>query len=401
MTTSAPLPILPLGFSANGHACGIKADPNRLDLALFVSDRPAAAAGVFTQNRVCGAPVQVCRERLPRGTARAVVINSGNSNACTGDRGIADAKRMTALVAEGIGCAADDVLVCSTGVIGRLLPIDKLAAGIPVVAKSVDAKTESFERAARGMMTTDTVPKQVTRTVELAGTTVRISGAAKGAAMIAPNMATMLCVVMTDAAIEAGQLPGLLKKAVDRSFNCITIDGHTSTSDTVLLLANGASGAAPNSPQDLAAFQTALDDVCMELSQKIIRDGEGASHFVTVDVSGLESIEAATRIAKAVCDSALVKTAITGNDPNWGRIVSAAGYAGIPFAEKECSLVVNGFELYQVGVPLPFNEGEVSAAMKTGEIHIDLKFTRGSSAVRFWTTDLTAEYVRLNADYTT
>ena len=395
------LPELPLGFSAAGHACGLKTDPTTLDLALFVSDRPAAAAGVFTQNRVCGAPVQVCRERLPRGTARGVVINSGNSNACTGDRGLSDAKWMTSLAATGIGCSAEDVLVCSTGVIGRLLPREKLEAGIPEVAKGLAANAEGFNRAARGMMTTDTRPKQATRTIEIGGKTVRISGAAKGAAMISPNMATMLCVVMTDAVVAPAALPTMLKAAVDRSFNCITIDGHTSTSDTVLLLANGASGASLLGTSDADAFQAALDDVCMELSQKIIRDGEGASHFVTLDVKGLESREAAVRIARAVCDSALVKTAITGNDPNWGRIVSAAGYAGVPFKEQECSLVVNGFSLYQAGTPVPFDEAAVSAAMKTGELHIELKFTRGSSAVRFWTTDLTAEYVRLNADYTT
>ena len=395
------LPDLPLGFSAAGHACGLKSDPSTLDLALFVSDRPAAAAGVFTQNRVCGAPVQVCRERLPRGTARGVVINSGNSNACTGDRGLTDARWMTSLAAEGIGCSAEDILVCSTGVIGRLLPREKLATGIPEVARGLATGAEGFHRAARGMMTTDTRPKQATRTIEVGGKTVRISGAAKGAAMISPNMATMLCVIMTDAVVAVPALPVMLKSAVERSFNCITIDGHTSTSDTVLLLANGASGASLLGPSEADAFQGALDDVCMELSQKIIRDGEGASHFVTLDVKGLESHEAAVKIARAVCDSALVKTAITGNDPNWGRIVSAAGYSGVPFKEQECSLVVNGFPLYRAGTPIPFDEAAVSAAMKTGELHIELTFTRGSHAVRFWTTDLTAEYVRLNADYTT
>ena len=395
------LPDLPLGFSAAGHACGLKSDPSTLDLALFVSDRPAAAAGVFTQNRVCGAPVQVCRERLPRGTARGVVINSGNSNACTGDRGLTDARWMTSLAAEGIGCSAEDILVCSTGVIGRLLPREKLAAGIPEVARGLATGAEGFHRAARGMMTTDTRPKQATRTIEVGGKTVRISGAAKGAAMISPNMATMLCVIMTDAVVAVPALPVMLKSAVERSFNCITIDGHTSTSDTVLLLANGASGASLLGTSEADAFQGALDDVCMELSQKIIRDGEGASHFVTLDVKGLESHEAAVKIARAVCDSALVKTAITGNDPNWGRIVSAAGYSGVPFKEQECSLVVNGFPLYRAGTPIPFDEAAVSAAMKTGELHIELTFTRGSHAVRFWTTDLTAEYVRLNADYTT
>lgn len=391
-------PSLPLGFRAAGHACGIKSDPTKLDLALFVSDSPCVAAGVFTQNRVVGAPVKVCRERVPSSTVRAVVINSGCSNACTGERGIMDAKRMTATLSQQLGCAAEDVLVCSTGVIGHFLPLEKLQYGILYSVPKLESSVGAFEAAARGIMTTDTVPKQATRQVAVGGKSVTISGACKGAAMIAPNMATMLAVVMTDARLTQDAATPLLKTAVDRSFNCISVDQHTSTSDTVLLLANGAAGVdCDDSPE----FREALAEVCTSLSQQIIRDAEGAEHFVTVDVRGAQNYSDAHKMAKAVADSPLVKTAITGNDPNWGRIVSAAGYAGVPFEEPDCSLSINGIEVYHRGAPTTHDATAVSAAMKTGEVHIDLSFTLGDAACRCWTCDLTAEYVRLNADYTT
>lgn len=390
---------LPRGFRVAGHACGIKSDPRTLDLALFVSDTPCAAAGVYTQNLVCGAPVKVTRARLPRNTARGVVINSGNSNACTGDRGIADAEWMTAAAAELVGAAADDFLVCSTGVIGRFLPREKIAAGLPVVASRLGSTPEHLETAARAIMTTDTVPKIVTRKLTSGEHTWTVTGVCKGAAMIAPNMATMLSVIMTDARISPEDTHVLVRHAVDRSFNCISVDGHTSTSDTVLLLANGQAGPVPSSLN--AQLQSTMDDVAMALAQSIIRDAEGASHFVTIDVHGLPTREAAFRIAKTVADSALVKTAITGNDPNWGRIVSAAGYSGVPFLEQDCSLTVNEIPLYRSGAPVAFDAKVVSDAMATGEVRIHLEFTLGKESVRFWTSDLTAEYVRLNADYTT
>lgn len=392
---------LPRGFRAAGHACGIKADPQTLDLALFVSDQPCTTVGVFTQNRVVGAPVKLGRERLPRTTARGVVINSGNSNACTGQRGLEDARWMTSLAAEHVGCAAEDMLVCSTGVIGRFLPREKLTAGIPVAASKLAATPVAFEAAARGMMTTDTVPKQSVRQIEVGGRTVTISGACKGAAMIAPNMATMLAVVMTDAALDVRVAQVMLKDAVDRSFNCISVDEHTSTSDTVLLLANGASGQKMDGEAAQAAFGSALASLCEDLSQQIIRDAEGASHFVTIDVSGCRSREDAWCIAKVVAESPLVKTAIAGNDPNWGRIVSAAGYAGIPFNEEDCSLSINDIEVYRRGSPTGQDPAAVSKAMRSGTVHVDLRFTLGEGRARFWTCDLTAEYVRLNADYTT
>jgi glutamate N-acetyltransferase/amino-acid N-acetyltransferase len=393
---------LPQGFSAAGILCGIKSDPQKLDLALFVSDRACAAAGVFTTNLVCGAPVKVSRERLPRETARAVVVNSGNSNAATGERGIADAKVMTALVAQQIGAAADDVLVCSTGVIGRFLPMETLQAGIPAAAMQLASKPEAFHNAARAMMTTDTFPKQATATVTLAGKTVRISGACKGAAMIAPNMATMLCVIMTDAVITPEDAAAMIKHAVADSFNCISVDGHQSTSDSVILLANGAAGVGPSSDAERAAFQQALDQVAMKLATDIIRDAEGAHHFVTLDVTGCRTRDEAFRIAKAIAESPLVKTAICGADPNWGRIVSAAGYAGVPLKEEDMSLVVNGFLLYRDGAPVGFDAKQVSSSLRDNrETTIDLTLKHGTASVRFWTCDLTKEYVELNADYTT
>jgi len=393
---------LPQGFSTSGILCGIKVDPQKLDLALFVSDRNCSAAGVFTTNLVCGSPVKVSRSRLPRSTARAVVVNSGNSNAATGTRGTHDAETMTSLVAEQINASAEDVLVCSTGVIGRFLPMEKLQIGIPLAAKQLSSSPDAFHNAARAMMTTDTFPKQATATINISGKTIRISGACKGAAMIAPNMATMLCVIMTDAALSPEETSSMLKLAVRDSFNCISVDGHESTSDSVLLLANGASGASLKTDTDRNAFQKGLNDVAMKLATDIIRDAEGAHHFVELNVTGCRNRDEAFRIAKEIAESPLVKTAICGADPNWGRIVSAAGYANVPLKEEDMSLVVNGFPLYKNGAPVEFDAKQVSGSLKNNrEVTIDLSLTHGSASVRFWTCDLTKEYVELNADYTT
>lgn len=393
---------LPAGYRAAGLHCGVKADPSIFDLSLFASDVPAAVAGVFTTNNVCGAPVKVSRERVPRATARAVVLNSGNSNACTGERGIEDARWMTRVIAGQLGCPEEDVLVCSTGVIGRFLPKDVLAAGMPRVVAALKASDDAFENAARGMMTTDTVPKQSTRTVTLNGKTVRVSGAAKGAAMIAPNMATMLCVLMTDAEVSPVVLDGMLRAAVNDSFNCISVEGHTSTSDTVLLFANGAAGAGPLDHAGQVLLLQAISEVAMELSTAIIRDAEGASHFVTIDVQGARSREEAFRIAKAIADSPLVKTAIHGADPNWGRIVSAAGYSGVPLKEEDVNLWINRLHVYKDGAPTDFSPKDASALIRnTRDTDILLTLNHGDGKVRYWTSDLTAEYVRLNADYTT
>jgi glutamate N-acetyltransferase/amino-acid N-acetyltransferase len=399
-----PNPIVPLpaGFRAAGVHCGIKKDAAGLDLALFVSDRPAAAAGVFTTNLVHGAPVKVSRSRVPQRAARGVIINSGNANACTGEQGIADARWMTATAASKLGCNEQEVLVCSTGVIGRLLPRDKLAAGIPDAVQRLESTPDAFLCASRAMMTTDTFPKQATRTVDLEGSLVRISGVAKGAAMIAPNMATMLSVIMTDANLLPPDADALLRHAADRSFNCISVEGHTSTSDTVLLLANGAITPGPLSPHEHTRFQQMLDEVASELAQAIIADAEGADHEITIDVRGLRTRGEARRIAKAVAESPLVKTAIAGGDPNWGRIVSAVGYAGVPLEERDITLWLNGVLLYESGSPVEFNPAEISAGLKQNrKVHVELGFPLGPEGVRVWTCDLTAEYVRLNADYTT
>jgi glutamate N-acetyltransferase/amino-acid N-acetyltransferase len=384
----------------------VRGDTGRLDLALFVSDRPATAAGVFTTNLVCGAPVKVSRERVPRATARAVVINAGNANAATGERGLADARRMTEVVAKSIGCVSDDVLVCSTGVIGRFLPMEKIESGIPQAAAALANSAAAFAMAARAIMTTDTVPKQTTRSATLRGSRgsaiVRVSGACKGAAMIAPNMATMLCVVMTDAELTPADADSALRKSVNQSFNCISVEGHTSTSDSVILLANGAAMTGPLDAHSRATFQTLLDEVCTDLATAIIRDAEGATHFITIDVVGARSRDEAFRIAKTIADSPLNKTAIHGADPNWGRIVSSAGYAGVPLREEDISLRINGHDVYRDGAPLPFDPKIVSESIRhQRDTHIELTLKHGDSRVRYWTSDLTAEYVRLNADYTT
>lgn len=394
--------VLPVGFRAAGINCGIKNDPAKLDLALFVADGPATAAGVFTTNLVCGAPVKVCRGRLPRKTARGVIINSGNANACTGARGDEDARWMTAQVARSLGCADDDILVCSTGVIGRFLPREKLADGIPTAFGRLAASPSAFRDAATAMMTTDTFAKLVTRSRTLAGAKITVSGVAKGAAMIAPNMATMLSVLMTDAPLGTEQAAAMLKHAVERSFNCISVDGHMSTSDTVLLLSANTRNIGPLGSSYQAELQQMLDEAATELAQAIIRDAEGASHFVTLDVRGLRTREEAFRIGKSIADSPLVKTAIAGGDPNWGRVISAAGYAGVKLREEDMTLRLNGTLLYQAGAPVEFNAGEVSRSMRANrDTHIELEFALGKESVRLWTSDLTAEYVRLNADYTT
>jgi len=393
---------LPVGFRAAGVACGIKSDPSKPDLALFVADRPSSAAGVFTTNLVCGAPVKVSRTRLPRATARAVIVNSGNANACTGARGDEDARWMTAEVAHQLDCSAEDVLVCSTGVIGRFLPREKLAAGIPAAATRLASSAENFHDAATAMMTTDTFPKLATRSRRVGASDLRVSGVAKGAAMIAPNMATMLSVLMTDAALDPRQADSILRHAVERSFNCISVDGHMSTSDTVLLLASGARPVPSLGSGDLAMIQETVDEVAAELAQAIIRDAEGADHFISLDVRGTKTRADAIRIARAITDSPLVKTAIAGGDPNWGRIISAAGYAGVPFREEDLSLKVNGVPLYRSGAPTDFDAKSLSQSLRTNrDVLIELDLALGKEAVRFWTSDLTAEYVRLNADYTT
>ncbi|HWE36446.1 MAG TPA: bifunctional glutamate N-acetyltransferase/amino-acid acetyltransferase ArgJ [Isosphaeraceae bacterium] len=395
-----PLPI-PAGFRAAGVRAGIK-ESGAPDLAVLVADGDCAAAGVFTTNRIAAAPVQWDRALLPSTKARAVVVNSGNANAATGAQGLADARRTATRAAEVIGCEPGQVLVASTGVIGHQLPMEKVEAGLARALDAAAAGEGAFRAAAGAILTTDTHPKLVARSVEVAGAAVNLLGMAKGAAMIGPNMATMLGFLLTDARVGPADLQAILRDAVDDSFNCISVEGHMSTNDTVLLLASGGVDRPALNGKDLDVFKHLVRDCCADLARMIPEDGEGATHLITIEVEGCADVAEARAIARAVADSPLVKTAIHGADPNWGRIVSAAGYAGVPFEESELSLWLDGVPLYRGGVPLPFDDAAVSGRLRSErDVQIRLALGRGPAKARFWTCDLTAEYVRLNADYTT
>lgn len=394
--------VVPQGFRVAGVHSGVKRDASKPDLTLVVTDPPAVAAGVYTQNRVFAAPVALDRSRTPAADVRAVVVNSGNANACTGQRGLDDARQMARAAAAACGADENQALVMSTGVIGAFLPMDKITAGISRAAESLGNSDESLLAAARGMMTTDTVHKLSGRQMSIAGRKVQITGLAKGAAMIGPHMATMLGLILTDAALEVAGAQDMLREVVDETFNCISVEGHMSTNDSVLLLANGAAGGEPLAGGDLATFRDALAQTCAELARAIAADGEGATHLVTLDVEGCATFAAARQIARTVANSPLVKTAVAGADPNWGRIVSAAGYAGIEFDPAGVDLWINDFLLYRRGAPVEFVAARVSASIREHrDTRVVLRFSEGDAKVRFWTTDLTTEYVRLNADYHT
>jgi glutamate N-acetyltransferase/amino-acid N-acetyltransferase len=392
---------VPAGFRAAAVRAGIKPSGG-LDLAVLAADRPCAAAGTFTTNRVCAAPVRWDRARVPAETIRAIVINAGNANAATGAEGESNAGRTAALAAQALGCAPDEVLVASTGVIGHQLPMDKVEAGLAEAVARLSAGETAFRDAAQAILTTDSHPKVVSIHQTIGGRAINLLGMAKGAAMIGPRMATMLAFLLTDARVAAADLQSILGAAVDTSFNCISVEGHTSTNDTVLLLAGGQDGE-PFRGALLDAFATLVSDACMTLARMIPADGEGATHMITIDVEGCREREQARTLARAVADSPLVKTAIHGADPNWGRIVSAAGYAGIAFEECDLSLWLNGALLYRDGAPLPFDAPALSAQLRARrDTHIRLVLRgHGQATCRFWTCDLTSEYVRLNADYTT
>jgi glutamate N-acetyltransferase/amino-acid N-acetyltransferase len=388
------------GYRFAGVHCGIKPEAERLDLALVVSDQPASAAGVFTRNRIVAAPVRVCRERLPSSQARGVVICSGNANACTGQRGLDDARRMTTLAAQGIGCTPEQMLVCSTGVIGRHLPMPEIENGVHAAAGQLENSAAAFERAAHAILTTDTHIKISTRTLTVEGNEVRITAFAKGAAMIGPNMATLLAFVLTDAAVPPFELQAIAARAAASTFHCVSVEGHTSTNDTLLLFANGSGphleGAA------LAPFEQAVTVVCAELARAIADDAEGATHLITIQVEGLRNDREAWRVAKTIADSALVKTALFGGDPNWGRIVSAAGHAGVAFEESQLSLWLGETLLFENGMPQRFDAAQVSAWIKNNrELPVRLLFHLGPGQCTFYTCDLSYDYVRINAEYTT
>lgn len=386
---------IPKGFRAAAIHSGIKSTDAE-DITLIVADEPCVAVGVYTKNQVVAAPVVLDRERTPASNIRAVVVNSGNANACTGELGMRNAKRMTQLVAEAVGCAPEHVLVMSTGIIGEQLPMDKIEAGIPEVSDQLGDSESHLVAAARGIMTTDTKIKIASSSES----DYSITGIAKGSGMIGPNMATMLATVMTDATLSLEQAQQILSKAVDRSFNSINVDGHTSTNDTVLLLSSGKGETL--SDEQLKTFTSEFESVCKNLAKQIVDDGEGATHLIEISVTGAQSESDARTIAEAIANSPLVKTAFAGNDPNWGRIVSAAGYAGPTIDVEGTSLKLNGTELYRDGAPVEFDAEATSKGMQTNrEVFVELTVGDGAGSATYWTCDLTHEYVTINAEYHT
>jgi glutamate N-acetyltransferase/amino-acid N-acetyltransferase len=393
---------VPLGFRFAGVHAGIKKVAGKEDFTLIHCPGGATAAGVYTQNLVFAAPVAFDRQRTPSKDIRVVAVNSGNANACTGQRGLDDAQKMAELAAVAVGTSQSQALVMSTGVIGVYLPMAKIAGGVKAAAAALGTDESAFLSAAKGILTTDSGHKVVSRTLSIGGREIRLAGMCKGAGMIGPHMATMLAVLVTDAALTPTDAQSALKAAADESFNCISVEGHMSTNDTVLLLASGAASPQPLSGRDLAQFRTTLTEMSIELAKKIPDDGEGASHLICIRVAGCRTRDDARRIAQTIANSALVKTAIAGGDPNWGRIVSGAGYSGVKFDPAGVSLVINGHKLYERGAPVPFDAKTVSQAIKaTRGTEIGLTLAEGDAEVRFWTSDLTVDYVRFNADYTT
>ncbi|MBK8932777.1 MAG: bifunctional glutamate N-acetyltransferase/amino-acid acetyltransferase ArgJ [Chloroflexi bacterium] len=402
----------PIGFQATAVAAHIKY-PDRSDLALIVSEMDCSATAVFTKNQVVAAPVVVDRATLKTNNShiRAVLINSGNANASTGQPGLDNARQSQALVATAVGCAANEVLVMSTGVIGVQMPMARLQAGITAAGQALrQSRAEDLAAGglavARAIMTTDTRPKHLAVQIDMPGGLVTIGGMAKGAGMIHPNMATMLSLITSDAAIAPDMLAGLLKTAVNHSFNRISIDGDTSTNDTVLLLANGASGVAVDNHDSAVLFGEALTALCIELARMIVKDGEGATKFVEIVVSGAETAVDAHTVANTIATSPLVKTAFAGGDANWGRILAAAGRAGVPFDQYQTQLWVgvqhtDELQLVSQGTPTDYLEREAAAIFNQPEFKIRLDLGRGDAHDTVWTCDLSHDYVAINADYRT
>ena len=389
----------PKGFRASGIACGIKA--KGLDLALIVSDGPASAAGVFTVNRAQAAPILVSRRNLRTAAthARAIVVNSGCANACTGSDGMQHAEAMAAHSGSALGCAPSDVLVASTGVIGVKLDMTKVGRGIGIAAAALS--TGGGADAARAIMTTDPFPKEAAVEITAPGGAFRAGGIAKGSGMIEPNMATMLGFVTLDAAVEAPLLQRALKAVVDDTFNAITVDGECSTNDCVFVLANGASGVRLGD-SDYAALVEALRQVCEPLAIGIVRGGEGATKLVVVRVTGATTNDDARRAARAIANSPLVKTAIHGGDPNWGRLVAVAGRSGSEFFLDRASVRIGPVELFSGGAPHDERAPDAAAYLKGTELLVEVDLgTGGAGTSKMWTCDLSAEYVRINAEYRT
>lgn len=402
------------GFRAGGVHAGFRANPEKLDLALVVADEPCAAAAVFTQNVFCSPPVMVSRQHLAEsgGVVRAVVVNSKVANAATGDEGMRRAQEMAAITAECVGCTEDEVLVASTGVIGVQLPLENFVTGVPAAMADLGSDDAAALRAARAIMTTDTQPKSCAVTFSgdgfgFPGEKFTVGGMAKGSGMIMPNMATMIAVLTTDAPVATPDLQAALRAAVAVSFNKVTVDSDTSTNDTCILL---SSGAAPGGAQTgdfaeftpgHAAFTAALSAVCSTLARAMAADGEGATRLVTVRVEGAATPEDADAAARTVANSPLVKTAIFGNDANWGRIAAALGRSGARFAKEGVNISIMGIPVCAGGMALDFDEDEALRRFEQPEIAIDIDLGSGECATTVWTCDLTHDYVTINGDYRT
>ncbi len=401
-----PESIFPTGFSAAGVACGLKQSGNP-DVALIVSERPCAFAATFTTNVFAAAPVEYDRALLARTHGdglRAVVINAGNANAVTGEQGMRDAAEMARATESALNLPADSAFVMSTGVIGHPMPMDTVRAGISAAAKAVSPT--GFSAATEAIMTTDTVPKTASIALELGGRTVQIAGMAKGSGMIHPNMATMLAVITTDAPLAAADLQTLLRRAVDVSFNRISVDGDTSTNDTVVALANGAAGGENLRGDELAQFAGALENVCVRLAKKIARDGEGATKLVEIRVTGAQSETDAVRAAQTIATSPLSKTALFGNDPNWGRFLAAVGRSGAQVDPARASLWLSAgdvrMQLVGAGQPLPFDAAAMSGALAANtDVTIEVDLGIGAAEAVYWTCDFSYKYVEINAEYHT
>lgn len=395
---------LPAGFRFACVTAGIKAS-GKPDFALAIADQPASAAALYTANRVQAAPLAVDQKHIARsgGKVRVVAINSGNANCATGEAGLRAAEQTCAAAAETFGCHDYEVFPSSTGIIGVPLPAEKLVAAMPTAAAQAAATAEAFSAFARGILTTDTRPKVASASVQIDGHTLRIAGACKGAGMIGPQLvphATMLSYIFTDAAIEPAVLDAYLRAAVDKSFNCVSIDGDTSTNDTVLLLASGASGVSV--PADHAAFRIALDAVCLSLARQIVHDGEGVTHVVELQIQGAPTDADARTVAKTIANSPLVKTAWAGMDPNWGRLMAAIGYSGVPIQPERIAIWFGRLEICRNGGRSPlYDEAQAHAYLQQREFSIRIDLGLGSGSCNFFTTDLTHEYISINADYST
>ena len=391
----------PAGFLADGVFCGIKeydAELEKRDVGCLVSERPATVAGVYTKNKVKAAPVLLDQERMQRGTTRGIVYCSGNANACTGDQGMANAREMTALLAAQVGVDAEEILVCSTGLIGHQLPMGVVRDGISRLAPAKERHLE----AATAMLTTDEWPKEAASQFEANSITYTVGGMCKGAAMIHPNMATMLAYLTTDAPVARDSLHATLKRVVDDSFHMISVDGDTSTNDTVLVLANGAAGGPEiDGGAAGAAFESALRAVAVFLAKEIVRNAEGATKVFGVEVRGAASLDAARTIGRSVASSSLVKTAVLGSDPNWGRIMCSAGYSGVDFNPDKASLWLEDILLFHNGTPTDFDEDAASALLDRKQTMFTLDLNDGDATATAWGCDLTTEYVIFNSDYRT